>query len=677
MKLRDQNLVERSGSLSPEENPDIMRTRFGLDPDSFRDIIGFLTNLYSDKARAVLREYSTNAWDSHIEAGIKRPIEVETPSPLRKELIIRDWGVGMSLDDVMNTYSKYGKSTKRQSDDVVGALGLGCKSGLTYTGMFSIVARKNGVQVTVLVSRGEDGVGDLTVTDTKATDFPNGVEIIIPVSDVTDFSDDVFEFFKFWEPGSVLVNGEAPESIWDPTNPDVLFLDPDVVIVDNLDQNYLVMGNVPYPMLVPKTQVQGDAHIVARVPIGQVDFTPSRESLHLTDRTKEVVQDVAKFVNHRLRQHVQSEINKAETPWEALIVWHGWKEKVSFRRMEYRDEVIPGTVKMSGQSWRVPSYSSSRYKGGQNQTYINLDTGLINGTSAILFGHPPKKMDRDTKSALVAMGNLNQVYIVYRISSEARKWISGATQIKFTDLKIIRPPKARVSRARPEKWLVHTSGMYGWDEKEIEDDAILVYFGKTDNPMAERFSYRKQTREDYREEVTKWFDRFPGMDVTLAMVSASHTERFLKQHPHAQTIEEFLQSTLDKIDAKIPDDVLAWNGTGHPFLRVPDGELLDPSIKAVADRIRTATTDKMKKLLEQRNLLVGGSAIDLVSSGKTAKSTRGAAPMKGTIQQQVDEIMARYPLLNTGFVSIGKNQIDYMNAMYYYSNRRKKGKKKS
>src|SRR6266498_3259199 len=85
-----------------------------IDDDAIDHIMDLLTDLYSDPEMAVLREYSTNARDSHIEAGIAdRPIEVSLPTPLSQFLRIRDFGAGLNAEDIREIYSRYGKSTKR------------------------------------------------------------------------------------------------------------------------------------------------------------------------------------------------------------------------------------------------------------------------------------------------------------------------------------------------------------------------------------------------------------------------------------------------------------------------------------------------------------------------------------------------------------------------------------
>ena len=78
-----------------------------------------MIDLYSDPELAVIREYSTNAFDAHIEAGVTRPIEITTPTHLCPFFKVRDYGFGLDVEDIREIYSQYGASTKRESDDVV------------------------------------------------------------------------------------------------------------------------------------------------------------------------------------------------------------------------------------------------------------------------------------------------------------------------------------------------------------------------------------------------------------------------------------------------------------------------------------------------------------------------------------------------------------------------------
>ena len=93
---------------------------FGIKQSGLPYIFNILRNqLYSNKPLAVLREVSCNAQDANIEAKSKRPFEVKLPTKLDPTLTIRDFGNGLSSEDIKNLYCFYGESTKRESNSAI------------------------------------------------------------------------------------------------------------------------------------------------------------------------------------------------------------------------------------------------------------------------------------------------------------------------------------------------------------------------------------------------------------------------------------------------------------------------------------------------------------------------------------------------------------------------------
>lgn len=77
---------------------------FGINDNDLSHIMGILrSQIYSDKLLAVIREYSTNAMDANKEAGYDGPINVTIPNAFQPTLSFRDYGKGMSDEEVINT----------------------------------------------------------------------------------------------------------------------------------------------------------------------------------------------------------------------------------------------------------------------------------------------------------------------------------------------------------------------------------------------------------------------------------------------------------------------------------------------------------------------------------------------------------------------------------------------
>lgn len=297
----------------------------GIRVEDMSHIMGVMTDLYKDRLLAVIREYSTNGWDAHQEAGVSLPIEVTLPTALAPFLKIRDYGCGLDAEDIRVVYSQYGRSTKRGSNDQVGMLGLGCKSALTYTTQFTVASVKNGERVTVLVSRDEEGAGSMQILDQSTTDDANGTEVIVSIrrEDHQRCEREAREFYSYWTPGTVLLNGKAPERFTGLKLSDSLYL----VDARDRSEHKIVMGNVAYPVAL-NLGLNTAAALVAFVPIGSVKPVPSREALMDTAATKQTLTDVVSDFHTTIKGAIQREIDRAATPQDAILAIVKWKDYV-------------------------------------------------------------------------------------------------------------------------------------------------------------------------------------------------------------------------------------------------------------------------------------------------------------------------------------------------------------
>ena len=101
MLVRKPIMKMSSAVISVESSGVQSEAFFNIKDSNVAHIFGILRNkLYSDKPLAIIREYCTNAFDAHIEAGIpERPIEVSFPTAFKNTLTIRDFGKGLSEYD--------------------------------------------------------------------------------------------------------------------------------------------------------------------------------------------------------------------------------------------------------------------------------------------------------------------------------------------------------------------------------------------------------------------------------------------------------------------------------------------------------------------------------------------------------------------------------------------------
>lgn len=372
----------------------------GIRAEDFPHIANLLINLYSDPVQAVIREYCTNALDAHIAAGNTDPILVTLPTQSSPEFVVQDFGIGLSIDDLRDVYSMYGRSLKRESNDMVGQLGLGCKSGLTYADAFTITAIKDGVKCVAMSTKDERGVGTIRVIDTVATDEPNGVRIAIPVRsyDIHTFASTARNLFQFWDEGTVLVDGVAPEvPEW---RKQALALDDDTWVIPmnaGLYSSYVVMGNVAYE--VPDAKF-GPAHrrqqhrFVARVNMGDVDFVPSREAVHHTAWTTETLADLSTYIGEHFDRVLNERLAKCATRWDETqlkVHWKGSSMRVN-----------------ASQAMPIWSYDPSRWQRKARAHTAYAFSDLTESSVVVITNFPNKSLStvhRDRLGELVTNAN--------------------------------------------------------------------------------------------------------------------------------------------------------------------------------------------------------------------------------------------------------------------------------
>jgi len=257
------------------------------------------SGLYSDKISAVLREIGCNAADAHVAAGCPdRPIEVKLPSPLDSSFYIKDWGTGLTHEEVIGLYTTYFSSNKGDSNEFTGAFGLGSKSPFSYTDSFSITVAKNGKKRFYVAHIGEEGSPVITMLGEEVPsdpDWPNGMMVSFPVkpADVREFHSKAQAVFRWFRVKPVLLGGEPieePEFAIQGSNFRLGPKNPE-------DQTArVIMGNVAYPINAAQLGASDPVHLALisaglhiEVPIGAVMPTASREELEYDPHTRETL----------------------------------------------------------------------------------------------------------------------------------------------------------------------------------------------------------------------------------------------------------------------------------------------------------------------------------------------------------------------------------------------------
>lgn len=257
------------------------------------------SGLYSNKIRAVIRELSTNAVDSHRAASNPNPFEVHLPCTLEPWFAVRDFGVGLSHDEVVNLYTTYFESTKTTSNDYVGALGLGSKSPFSYVDNFTITTVKAGRKGIYTAYINDQGIPSIVLMgeDLNTSDAP-GVEVKFAVdlrNDFWRFKTEAQEIYQWFDLQPVFTGEELAVTKTPVIHTDLI---PGIDVMDRKNSSLAVMGNIAYPMdILTLRQHLGEladllgCGLVIKFPIGALDFQASREGLSYIPQTIDAIRE--------------------------------------------------------------------------------------------------------------------------------------------------------------------------------------------------------------------------------------------------------------------------------------------------------------------------------------------------------------------------------------------------
>jgi hypothetical protein len=317
-----------AGTHNVEKSGNFEESKFSIEASSKAFFI-LSDGLYSNKILAVVRELSTNAYDSHVEAGkADAAFDVHLPTPLKPVFFIRDYGTSMNHDNCMQLYTTYFRSTRNNSNDAVGCLGLGSKAPFAYSDSFTVEAYLDGTCRIYSGYKNQDGSPTFSMMEEVPTNEPNGIKVSINVNDydVNRFHHEahkVYEYFKV-KPNFVsdTINYKSVNKVLAGDN---WYFD------DDANNNLVIMGQIAYPLdgnqLVSNDDpsnryrnfIEYSDGLRIFLNIGDVDITPSRESLSYSKETKENIRATINKIMNDISMKIEEEIKSQPSLYKARM----------------------------------------------------------------------------------------------------------------------------------------------------------------------------------------------------------------------------------------------------------------------------------------------------------------------------------------------------------------------
>lgn len=249
--------------------------------------------LYQDKELAVVREYISNAYDIHIQTSNLVPCEINIPDKTNPVFEVRDFGTGLSEEDIHRLFCTYFASNKNETNEQIGGFGLGCKSGFAYSESFSVTSWFNGIKTNYIMTKMGNTPTCIT-GKSYPSDEPSGLKISIPVDESFRFArviPTVLDGFPRWFIPPQIRSTLHAESLVErylKKNKDFNVEGDDIIY-----GNFRLSNPLAHKVLFTGTHFSIDCHYEGNLyfKVGEIDVTPSREQIELTDKTKKAIEN--------------------------------------------------------------------------------------------------------------------------------------------------------------------------------------------------------------------------------------------------------------------------------------------------------------------------------------------------------------------------------------------------
>ena len=187
-------MIIKSNHKNITKSADFKEKSCSIDQEDMRYIASLLRNNYSNPLLATIREIIANALD----VTKSKKVEIQLPTQIEPNFIVRDFGCGLSEEDMLGLYTKYGKSTKRDSNESIGGFGIGRFAPLSYTDSFIVRSVHKGHKHSYIIRVDEHDDTIVSQIESEPSGESDGIYVQVGIK-----KDDIARFLKtflktFW-----------------------------------------------------------------------------------------------------------------------------------------------------------------------------------------------------------------------------------------------------------------------------------------------------------------------------------------------------------------------------------------------------------------------------------------------------------------------------------------------
>ena len=297
-----------------------------IDQEDMRYIASLLRNNYSNPLLATIREIVANALD----VTKSKKVAIQLPTKIEPNFIVRDYGCGLSEEDMLGLYTKYGKSTKRDSNESIGGFGIGRFAPLSYTDSFIVRSVHKGHKHSYIIRVDEHDDTIVSQIESEPSGESDGiyVQVGIKKDDIAKFLKTFLKTFWYRKDAINLLNeswgsksyGKAEESneifdlyaenrYWDDSS-------------HYGDSPHVLMGGIPYTVRKDEKWNMFQNGMVYKAEIGEFKLHHSRETLEYNPQVEKALEKASQKMFDKLNADLSVQMQDAKNYYEASEIMH-------------------------------------------------------------------------------------------------------------------------------------------------------------------------------------------------------------------------------------------------------------------------------------------------------------------------------------------------------------------
>ena len=387
-----------------------------IDAEDMRYISSLLRNNYSNTILATIRETYANAVDANKENNLSPElIEVKSPNSLDQTFSVRDYGCGLSRDQIFNLYSKFGKSTKRGSDLSIGGFGIGRFAPLSYKDSFTVTSYHQGVKSIYSLYISEENDTKIDEVFSESASERNGICISVGVAknDLTKFNEEISSFFSNFEALPKFLNIQTHI-----VKPQIVASGVDWQIRKSFNghsnfsigEQGIVMGGIYYPINPELIDFKSDEYyawtkhlnkLVFIADIGSVSLHHSRETLEYNKATKAYLKSRYQAFSEEFKDSIKNKIAQFDCLRDAMSYYKDISQtfpRNAFDQLQNQDVFVfkghkittfnfnRATYEENGKTNRIPVYTKLYCLSG-DRVSISKCYNIINDENTYIVFH--------------------------------------------------------------------------------------------------------------------------------------------------------------------------------------------------------------------------------------------------------------------------------------------------